>query len=207
MSRSKSRPTSRKSTAAKLPKLMHLRIGDVGSDGQRDAERVMPPGWNDHLKNRAGIGIRQSEAASKLIDALPHPAFAIVTHSDNDSTFAFDQAHAPVARSGMPEHVRQRFLDDTEDRGFDIRLEPTEIGRLKLESNLDPATIRKPFQIPAKSGNQANLVQQRRVQKMRNRANLLDRAVYQFARVSPRLPRGRRRIFGEDSVQDHLGGS
>ena len=96
----------------------------------------MPPGWNDHLHNGAGMGIRQSETTSKLVDALPHPAdananavrtqlnhlllnsFAIVTHSHNDSTFALDQAHAPVARSGMPEHVGQRFLDDAEDLRF-----------------------------------------------------------------------------------------
>ena len=42
---------------------------------------------------------------------------------------------------------------------------------------------------------------------MRNGADLLDGAVHQLARIRCRLPHGRRRILGEDSVQDHLGRS
>src|ERR1017187_9457258 len=111
--------------------------------------------WDHHLDDRIRMGICQSQASPKFIDALPHStdahanavrpqlnhllldSLAIIANRHYHAAVGFRQAHASIARSGMSKHIGQGFLDDAEDRGFNVRFQPAEVWRIDLEENLD----------------------------------------------------------------------
>ena len=119
----------------------------------------MSPRRDDYLDDGTGIGVRQAQTSAQFGDSLPHSAdpdshafrsqltdllfdsLAIVANRNGDAPIIFRQSDRSIPRSGMPEHIGQGFLDDAEDRGFQLRLEPAEIGGIDLQANVDSAAF------------------------------------------------------------------
>src|SRR5579863_4523088 len=127
----------------------------------------LPARGDDNLDDRARVGIRQSQAASQFVHALSHSAdthpnalrtqlnhlfldsLSIIADCDHEVPFPFVQTHRSVARSGVPEDVGERLLDDPEDGGLQVWSETAQVEGIDLQVNFNSAALGKPFQVPA----------------------------------------------------------
>ena len=84
----------------------------------------------------------------------------------------------------MAEDIGQSFLNDAENGGFDLRCRAEEnraaLPRGKVSN---AAALCESLQVPLQRGMQTDFVEQRRMQKMRNAAHLLDGVIDERARV------------------------
>src|SRR5579859_2656946 len=74
----------------------------------------------------------------------------------------------------MAEHVGHSFLNDTKYCGFQFRRKPRELGWLYIKRSLDTAAFCEPFKQPTEGRDEADFIQQRWTQEMRNASDLLN---------------------------------
>ena len=68
--------------------------------------------------------------------------FTIIPYCHHDVTVLLGQAHAAIPRAGMTEHVREGLLHDAENRGFQFRPQPAQIGGIDLQAYFNAAAFR-----------------------------------------------------------------
>src|ERR1700730_16235750 len=161
MNRLKSRLTNRRWTVASSiiePSSIARPLEEINtSNSNWHSQLPRTPGGDDNLNDRTGIGVGQSQASAKFGDPLSHStdphshavrpelnyllfdSLAIVADRNCNAPIVFIQADRSISRSRMPEHIGQGFLDDAEDRSFQLRPKPAEIRRFNFQANIDSA--------------------------------------------------------------------
>src|SRR4029077_4893747 len=76
-------------------------------------------------------------------------------------------------------YIREAFLQDAKQPELQFSWKPAHLFR-RIESNLDPAAFRESRHIPRKNAGQAEFLEQRRMQKIRNRADLRQSLIDEF---------------------------
>src|ERR1700683_304947 len=150
---------------------------------------------NHEFDERSRMCITQPQLSAKFFGALFHAAdphsnavrlkflnfsrdsLAIVPHRNHNDSFPLSQCDPYFARFGMPENIGERLLNDAEDCGLYLGAQPRKIARLHVESGFYNASLGEPLHRSGKRRQQADFIEQRRMQQMRHGADLLNGAV------------------------------
>ncbi len=96
---------------------------------------------------------------------------ALVRDLEPDGLGLEHQPHPCARAHGMPMDVGQALLDDAEQRGLGLGRQAADVGG-HVELDLDAAALGEALDVAAERARQAHLVQQRRVEQVRERAQL-----------------------------------
>ena len=111
-------------------------------------------------------------AGPQLYNPFDH-AFPVILHFNDDLVLSPHQGDSDFPRPGMAKDVGQRFLNDAKHCRLQFGREPGKIGWLHFERGFDAAALGQSVQVPAQGGDQAHFIEQGRMQKMGQAANLL----------------------------------
>ena len=150
-------------------------------------------------KHSATIGLRfDIKAATKLLESLAdaresdanvscfpetvkhlsrNPGTEVL-HSKHNNYIVRSHRYTYGATARVPVDIGERLLQDPEQRNLGSARKPAQLRRqVKLGS--DPAALAKAVDIPLRCTNEACLIEQRRMKKVRKRARVGDRSIYQ----------------------------
>ena len=103
----------------------------------------------------------------------------------------------------MAVNIRQAFLQHAEQRQFHVTRQARKILRY-FTVHLNPAALRKSLHVPSRRHSQSRLVQQRRMQQIRNSARLRHRLLQVRPRAVQQLVRAIRAAAACHGIQAHL---
>ena len=106
----------------------------------------------------------------------------------------------------MPKHIGHGFLNDPENGGFELGAEARKILRPNYERGGDPAALGDSLEVPAQCGDQADFIEQRRMEKVRHGTHLLNRAIDALAGFRCGLLFAFGEITLQKAVHDHFRG-
>ena len=109
---------------------------------------------------------------------LRRNAFAGVLHLNTQLICSLCDANGSAAAAGMPVHIRQAFLNNAKYRRLQFGRQAAQVGR-QIEADLDFTALRKAFHIVLQCRNEADFIEQRRMEQMGNGANLARKLCYQ----------------------------
>src|SRR3984957_7008484 len=144
----------------------------------------------------AAVGVGANfEVAAELADAFAHAleadaatfgrtwsgreTLAPVAHFQADFAGGASDADAGARAAGMAVHVGERFLHDAEDGGFAFAGEAAEVRR-QLDFDRNVAALGKFFDEPAQRRLQTHFVEQRRMQQVRDGAQVIGHVAQDF---------------------------
>src|ERR1700687_1072948 len=125
-------------------------------------------GRDPKFEEGSRIRICQAEFTDKFFGALRHATIAKATplraqlrdpFVDSLAIVQFRHDYQPILliqgnphllSSRVPEDIRERLLNNSEDRRLDFRHKPGEIGWLDIEKRFDAAPLCEPFHVPGK---------------------------------------------------------
>jgi hypothetical protein len=137
---------------------------------------------NDEFNDRAGICVSNRNLPAQFLCSLPHAgdshaclalaelrglpqdAHPIITYGYRHFFCLARERDPHFTGLGVPEDVRQRLLNDAEQRGFHLGRKPREIGWPRLQRRLNSTTLRESLQLPAQRRTKTDFVQERRMQ-------------------------------------------
>src|ERR1700730_788414 len=128
----------------------------------------------------SGLNLQlSSQLAHPLIHALNsytgterhRYALSLITNLKGYLAAVSGNGDAGRTAAGVAMDIGKTLLHDSENRSFEFSGEASN-GGVKTKVNLDFAALGESFDIPAHCGEQAGLVEQRRVQQMRHRAQV-----------------------------------
>ena len=99
-------------------------------------------------------------------------ALAVIGDLHDDGVIRGFQRDGDAAGSGVFVHVGEAFLDNAEDGGLEILREARQVAR-NLEVRGDFAALREALDVNRQGRLETGLIEQRRMQQMRERADLL----------------------------------
>ena len=95
----------------------------------------------------------------------------LVDHLQRYVVIVSNQPHPSHFASGMPVDIREALLQDAKHRQFDEIRQLRKVRR-HFQINVNSAALRETSQVPRNHRLQSDFVQQRRMQKMGDHANL-----------------------------------
>src|SRR6185437_3631751 len=114
---------------------------------------------DNHLNDSPRIRVPELQFPAEFLDPLPHPAdayadavgpelrntignaLAIVADSDDNLAVLLKDRHPSFARAGVPKHIGESLLHDTENSRFQFRRDSWKTGRLNIKICLNPAAF------------------------------------------------------------------
>src|ERR1700722_14815782 len=169
----------------------------------------------------AAVGVGANfEVAAELADAFAHAlqadaatfgrtwsgreTLAPVAHFQADFAGGAGDADAGSRAAGGAVHVGERFLHDAEDGGFTFAGEASEVRR-QLDFDRNVAALGKFLDEPAQRGLQTHFVEQRRMQQVRDGAQVIGHVAQDFQAVGQHVfgPRSQFGRLGLDHAEVH----
>ena len=125
----------------------------------------------------------QADAGALGLAVLPRgQTFAPVANFEGQFAMLAGDADAGARAPGMAMHVGEGFLDDAEDGGFTFAGQAAQV-RGQFQFHLNVAAFGKFFDEPAQRGAQTHFVEQRRMQQVRDGAQVVGHIAQDFQAI------------------------